>query len=139
MHDVGTFVWVVLVVIGVVSSIVSNARKRAGPPAASQGAPPYMVSPQAMPPQRMPPGAPPPTVRAPPPAVGATPPAAPRRIVPVRPPSPPAQPPPAADHTLDVFRPARRHGPRVFGGRGALVRAVIGAEVLGKPVALRDE
>ncbi len=134
MHDVGTFVWVVLVVIGVVSSIVSNARKRVGPPAgpaASQGTPPYVVSPQAMPPQRMPPGAPPP-------AVGAAPPAAPRRVVPARPPSPPA-PPPAADHTLDVFRPAHRRGPRVFGGRGALVRAVIGAEVLGKPVALRDE
>ena len=149
MHDVGTFVWVVLVVIGVVSSIVSNGRKRAAtsaPPGSAppRPVPPYVVLPQAMPPQRMPPGSPPP-LSAPPPAAGApaaaaaAPAAPPARTVRVRPPAPAAPRAPATDHTLDVFRAPRRPGPRVFEGRGALVRAVIGAEILGKPVALRDE
>jgi hypothetical protein len=36
MHDIGSMVWVALVLIGVVSSIVSNARKSAGQQATAQ-------------------------------------------------------------------------------------------------------
>ena len=152
MHDVGTFVWVVLVVIGVVSSIVSNARKRGAPVPGVQPRPPVQ------PPQRQAQQAASPSLAAPLPpgltladlaqaaraAASAPQPAAPQpapvpRPVRIRPPATSPQPLPGAEHTLDVFRPARRRGPHMFQGRGALVRAVVGAEILGKPLALRDD
>lgn len=122
MRDLGTLVWVVLVFVGVVSSMVSTIRKQA----------------QA---QR--------------PAAGSAPPREPRRVrfvVPAPPtaapqsvaPSPvaPAKPPPARPEPRPLVHPAEE--PRAkrapfFAGKGQLVRAVIAAEVLGKPRGLRDE
>jgi hypothetical protein len=128
VHDVGTFVWVVLVVIGVISSIVSNARRRVSVSPAHAVQPQAVrtsaVSAQAMAARPVPVSAPVPA-----PAVQTT------QIR--RPPPPPrvaAQP----ELGLEAFQAARRRAPRFFAGRGTLVRAVIAAELLGKPLALRD-
>jgi hypothetical protein len=121
MRDVATLVWVVLLVIGVVSSMVASARRRmnALPP---RGAPPA------------PPGAPR--------AQGPQPQAqlrqelvAQMRQIPVRPAAPTA-PPTSPPPSVTARAPSRR---RLFPGRQGLVGAVIAAEVLGKPRALRDE
>ena len=127
MHDVGTFVWVVLVVIGVISSIVSNARRRVSvsPALAAQPQPVRagVVSAQATAVRPVPVSAPVPA-----PAVQAT---------QVRRPPPPRV-APQPELGLEAFQAARRRAPRFFAGRGTLVRAVIAAELLGKPLALRD-
>jgi hypothetical protein len=126
MRDVATLVWVVLLVIGVISSMVASARRRmnALPP---RGAPiPPPAAPAAQVPQPQAPlrqqlvqqmkhvaG------RLPAPAGAAT--------------GAPAAPAPPA---VAGRAPARR---RLFPGRQGLAGAVIAAEVLGKPRALRDE
>jgi len=116
MRDVGTLVWVVLIVIGVVSSMISSVRRQvqaqrrpmpAAPrptPAAVRFAPDVRAEPRVHAPQE------------------------------ARP-APRAEAGPAAPMVFEA--PPQR--PRLFEGRGDLVRAVIAAEVLGKPRALSDE
>ena len=127
MHDVGTFVWVVLVVIGVVSSIVSNARRR------GSVSPIRDAQPQAIRIGRVSgqPAVGRPVANAAPVSAPAAP------VTKVRRPSPPRV-APQSEQGLEAFHPVHRRAPRLFGGRGALARAVIAAEVLGKPLALRD-
>ena len=118
MRDLGTLVWVVLVFVGVVSSMISTIRKqaRAQRPAA-RPAPPGASLRFVVPPPS--PAAP---QVAPPPQVQAKPTLQPE-------PRPPV-------HPADDARAKR--GP-FFAGKGQLARAVIAAEVLGKPRGLRDE
>jgi hypothetical protein len=129
---VETIIWIVLVAIGVISSIVSNARKAVKAATAVQRnapqrrtvpqrvSPPRTVVMQAMPPappQAPPPAAPPPQAVAPPPIV--------RRRAEVTPAPAP-----------------RAHGTGAFRGmfeRGNLVRAIVAAEVLGPPKALQEQ
>ncbi len=113
MREIGTLVWVVLIIIGVVSSMISTIRKQAqaqGPPGRPQ-------------PQRTPPR---PQSRVAPPSPAVTQPA---------PPPPRAQPRPPV-HAVEEPRAKRKP---LFAGKGSLVRAVIAAEVLGKPRGLGDE
>lgn len=135
MRDVATLVWVVLLVIGVISSMVASVRRRMNAqPIPSQGAPPPPAAVQQLQQQpreqlvaQMKQVSPRPAAPAPP-----APPAAPGRGAPA--PSPPAARTPAPS------APARVSAARgLFPGRRALVRAVIAAEVLGKPRALNDE
>lgn len=146
MRDVGILVWVGLLIIGVVSSVVSSLRRQTQSlPQRAAGAPqPQPSSPVPQPPPewlgqvvaQMPPGA--------------------RVVRVVRPPKAgapaPAPPPsPAAsalrervtDNASAGLGQTPGHeatkGRRFFGGRSGLVRAVIAAEVLGKPRALSDE
>ncbi len=113
MRDLGTLVWVVLVFIGVVSSMVSTIRKQAQRPQRPPGRP--------QPPRHLPSIPPPVPLPQPAPA-------------PKRPPA--ARPEPLPLHPAEEPR-ARRASP--FAGKAQLVRAVIAAEVLGKPRGLRDE
>ena len=128
MHDVGTFVWVVLVVIGVISSIVSNARRRVSVSPA-RAAQPQAVRPGAVSAQ--------PVAARPAPAAAAIP--APAVQVTRVPRPPPPRVAPQPELGLEAFSAARRRPPAFFAGRGTLVRAVIASELLGKPLALRDE
>jgi hypothetical protein len=122
MRDVATLVWVVLLVIGVISSMVASVRRRMNAlpprsaPSAPAGVPPAQApQPQAQTRQQV-------VVQQ-------------MRQVPVRP-TAPAAPPTSAPPSAGARAPSRR---RLFPGRQGLVRAVIAAEVLGKPRALRDE
>ncbi|HEY1655823.1 MAG TPA: hypothetical protein VGF86_11995 [Candidatus Tumulicola sp.] len=127
MRDIGALLWVVIVVVGVISSIVSNARKQAARSGGSAR-------------QRIVPG---PTAS---PARLATPPAPVRpteagrqvrvRLVPDVPLQ--ATPAPPIAHPADAVAHPRTKA-RLFANRAAAVRAVVAAEVLGKPKALRDE
>lgn len=131
MRDVGILVWVGFLVIGVIGSMVSSARRQAA--AGAQGRGPQ-----------------------PPPATAA---AAQQRLLQAlqaraqvqapaptsspRPPQPrPAPPRPASGPRSEAAAapPVRRVRQRSFFGSGPeLVRAVIAAEVLGKPRGLNDE
>jgi|SRR5579863_711607 len=165
MRDVGILIWVVFLIVGVVGSMVSSARRQL---AAGKEPKPGQAPPQWKPP----PGtSQPPTVlrltvprgqgdpldasaareqivqallqaraqaaspslgphpRPAPPPKPAPPPSAPPRLAP----PPPRSEPPAAP---EVHRPRRRS---LFGTGPDLVRAVIAAEVLGKPRGLNDE
>lgn len=144
MRDTFLLLWVGFLVVGVIGSIVSGIRKqaqRAQPVQQPPGRPSTKsilsgveglrpgIPPQWQPPQ----GQLPQWVQqltaqiAPRPA-----PTAPRPVVPKAPPPAPIVEPP--------HEPApRRHSPRLFRDRKAIVQAVIAAEVLGKPLALRDE
>ena len=122
MRDLGTLVWVILIVIGVVSSMISSVRKQAqaqrrpGPAAPPRYPGGVRVSPApAVPPSPAPAPAPAATQLRPVQAAGSPPPLWPRAEEPA----------------------ARRK--RLFGGKRELVKAVIAAEVLGKPRGLRDE
>jgi hypothetical protein len=130
MREVGTLIWVVCIVIGVIVNIASSVRKQQAASSASARAPQPVRSPQTRPPtittMRM-------TVPSAPPAS-----AAPVSPAPVRRPQPPPRPvvsPPAPALHEAVALPLRRF----FADGPSLVRAVIAAEVLGKPRALRDE
>ncbi len=129
MREVGTLVWVILIVIGVVGSMISSVRRQAQ---AQRRAPPAG-------PPRYPAG-----VRFAAAAAGQ-----PRRVGP-----PPAEVAPTAGPSLPTrptssarLQPPPAHSPkepklprpRLFAGKGGLVRAVIAAEVLGKPRGLSDE
>jgi|SRR5580692_1796295 hypothetical protein len=127
MRDVGILVWVVFLVIGVIGSMVSSARRQvaAGAQAPRSQAPPA-VAPTAQ--QRLAQAL---QARVQAPAVS---PRAPQpRPAPPRPVSAPRGEPPAAP----VAHQARQRS--FFGSRPDLVRAVIAAEVLGKPRGLHDE
>lgn len=158
MRDVGILVWVVFLVIGVIGSMVSSMRRQlaAGAQARPQQAPPGQIPPQWKPPQ---------TASSAPTAqqrlldelqaqgrLGALPPAQQRFVqalwgsqplrqsAPQPVPAPPApttkvEPPPLESHRTE---PPHRPMPRFWRGP-ALVRAVIAAEVLGKPRALGSE
>jgi hypothetical protein len=121
VHDVGIIVWAAIVVIGMVASIVSTARKAAAsaPRPGIQQRPPAAQRPVAAP--QWPPQA---SQRTPPPAPRAAAQAASR-----------AQ-PPASEYGFPM---PSRPGRTIFGDAAGLRRAVIAAEVLGKPLALRDE
>jgi soluble lytic murein transglycosylase-like protein len=126
VREIGAVVWVLLLVIGVVGSMVSSIRRQRGASAAAPPRPNPARIPQSFASVQ--------TVRVQPQA-------APTRV-PQAAPAPPPRPaaaartvrPPAAD--LPARKPAAAGR---FGNRSDLVRAVIAAEVLGKPRALRDE
>jgi hypothetical protein len=134
MHDIGGLIWIVVVLFAVISSIVKSARRARAVPATSvrSAQPPAQSRPQlasliaqfAQEAQTH--AAPPATVQAPPPA-------RPKPVASV--PSPVVTAAPVALH-VEAPRP-RVTG--LFADRGALVRGIIAAEVLGKPLALRDE
>ncbi|MGC9993346.1 MAG: hypothetical protein ABSD52_13270 [Candidatus Cybelea sp.] len=145
MRDVGILIWVVFLVIGVVGSMVSSARRqvaaRTEPKSAPQGqrvtsvvAPASKTQGDAAGQQRL--------VQAllaqmQVQAAPAPPPPAPPRPVPPRPP-PPKPAPPRSESPAAAE--AHRARPRSLFGTGPdLVRAVIAAEVLGKPRGLHDE
>jgi hypothetical protein len=127
MRDVGILVWVVLLVIGVIGSMVSSARRQvaAGAQAPRPQRPP---APAATAQQRLAQAL---QARVQAPASSPRPPQP--RPAPPRPVSAPHSEPPAVP-------PAHRARQRsFFGTRPELVRAVIAAEVLGKPRGLHDE
>lgn len=138
MRDVGFFVWVVLLIVGVIGSMASSARKQAAARSQPPSGPGASIPPQWTPPdasgrqrqvvqvlQMVAAGqSPTQPVNAPP------------RPVPAPTPPPPRPVPPPA-HPLEAVHVPRRHG--FFGTGPEIVRAVIAAEVLGKPHALRDE
>ncbi|MDQ2865088.1 MAG: hypothetical protein M3R51_02560 [Candidatus Eremiobacteraeota bacterium] len=139
MHEIGGLVWVLIVIIGVVSSVVKNVRKSG---AAKQRQPRIASMLQA---------APPPPVIVPAPIAAATlrRGAASARRIPVdagfaAPPESGAFGPalrlPPSFH-LDFVPGGRRAGfiGGMFNDRRAFVRAIIAAEVLGKPKALQEQ
>ncbi|MBV8491511.1 MAG: hypothetical protein JO199_13370 [Candidatus Eremiobacteraeota bacterium] len=141
MRDIGGIVWILIVVIGVVSSIVNSARRAA---AQRQAQP---VRPQAAtPPTAVAPGIPRriDVVRA-----TVSPAQAQQAPVPKPQPAPVAAPPPVPPAPRVAASPAPRKPivdqkagvplAALFADRSSLVNAVIAAEVLGKPHALRDE
>jgi hypothetical protein len=132
MRDVGIFVWVVLLMIGVGGSMVSSMRKQL---AAAQPRQPGVTRPPG-PPRRPAPAAP--SQR--PAAAPQSPPVQQARPQPPRQaakPAPAARPP--APEAAPEAKPARLAPAAFLRNRSDLVRAVIAAEVLGKPRALRDE
>jgi hypothetical protein len=143
MRDIGLLVWVVLLIVGVVGSMSSRirsqrrmqgsqapARQRPRPqPAVSMWPPPQVTGPaQSTVLQATRPAASQP-LQATPPAPSPQP-----RAAPAVKPRPDSQKPVAAvpSETRKAPRP-------LFAGRREIVRAVIAAEVLGKPRALSDE
>lgn len=127
MRDVGILVWVGLLIVGVVGSMVSSLRRQAQVRPMPAKLPEWARQIGATVPQAVPPPAPP---AAPGP-----------RAAPARAPSPKRTPPPPsvqepAHHLLEE---PHKRAPRLFGSRRELVRAVIAAEVLGKPRAFSDE
>jgi hypothetical protein len=143
MRDVGILIWVVFLVIGVVGSMVSSARRQlaAGKepnptpvppqwkPQGPQGASPQQTSsPQQLLVQAL-------QARVQVPAPSPRPASRPVQPRPVQPrPAPvPRSEPPAAPAAH------RARGRSPFGSGSELVRAVIAAEVLGKPRGLNDE
>jgi hypothetical protein len=135
MRDVGILVWVGFLVIGVIGSMVSSARRQAAagpqrrpqvPPAAAAAAQQRLVQALQARAQAQ--------VQAP--ASSQRPPQP--RPAPPRPASPPRTEPPRSEPPAAPA--AHRARQRSFFGTGPeLVRAVIAAEVLGKPRGLNDE
>jgi hypothetical protein len=119
MRDVGLVVWVALLFIGVVGSMISSLRRQA------------QARPQFRPHDVSPPIAPSAQQRRQV-IVRTAPPAPERKPAPV--PAPVAPPAAAVEH----IQPARLRR-RLFSDRREVVRAVIAAEVLGKPRGLSDE
>jgi hypothetical protein len=137
MRDIGILIWVAFIIIGVIGSMVSSLRKAAA--ARPQAVPPQWRPQQPIPaprdarlpdwaqqvmaampqPQPQPQRRPQPSPASPPPAARPAPRAA-----------------PAAPEHEAPHQPHRR---RFFGGKNDIVRAVIAAEVLGKPRGLNDE
>ena len=140
MRDTFLLLWVGFLVVGVIGSIVSGIRKQAQraqaqglTPSASAAKAPARIPPQWQPP---PAGMPDWVQRvvaqvAPPPKPPARPPPAPK---------PAAPPQPVVEHHEFASPRAESRGvARLFRDRKTIVQAVIAAEVLGKPLALRDE
>ena len=124
MRDVGFLIWIVLLFVGVIGSIVSSVRKQAQ----REGSKIMAPRPQAAPAVRVPA------------AVAPSAPEARRGPARVRPVPRPA-PEPFAYLEAHVAGGHAGHSAvrRLFGGRRDLVRAVIAAEVFGKPRGLADE
>jgi hypothetical protein len=124
VRDVGILVWVGLLMIGVVGSMISSLRRQIQAQAEREQRP-RPVRPQS--------AAQPARFRLDP---------APKRVSPtvVPPRAPSASPSPAAPPAeLPGATHAVRVKHRLFAGRGEIVRAVIAAEILGKPRGLNDE
>ena len=162
MRDIGGLIWLIFIVVGVISSIVQSARKQQ---AARQARQPTVSAPRPVPQgaATQPLAAAPKQVRVVTQSGNVSPQvarlleqfaAAAQATAPQPPPQPAPQPkpkpvpPPAAPpvesaqtaaQAFVTARPSRPHVARLFGDKRALVRAVIAAEVLGKPRALRDE
>ncbi len=144
MHELGTLVWIILIVIGVVSSIAKKAREGSGAVKRLQ----QRQTPRAHPPlqgQSVTGAAPvrtmaPPPVQTAPAPVPVAPPVQTRElierppfVITTRTPPRPAVPAPSPQ--------AERSGTAGFRGmfeRGNLVRAIVAAEVLGPPKALQE-
>jgi hypothetical protein len=154
VHEIGVVVWAVVVIAGVVSSIVQSARKRAalnGTPGAAAAASAQRLAEMRRLAQTI-------AVRVDP-AGNVVSPVRPAATVPrppgtsraVAPNSPaPAAPAPAAPASTTLSeqapgwpngtqRPAHRAVERLYRNRHALADAIVAAEVLGKPLALRNE
>jgi hypothetical protein len=129
MHDIGAIVWVILVLIGVISSLRKSAQRSRARGAASRVQQPTVRA-QAFVPVPAP-AAPPPPVPPPVPApvVAAQVVAAPSS------PTPPAPVSPAQD---SVARIGTERVRGMFEG-AALVRAIVAAEVLGPPKSLQEQ
>ena len=137
MHvDVGTLVWVGIVIFGVISSMIKNARSAGIPKPAPRASVPQQVLASvhgSAPPASAPAPAPPPEIPQPPVVVKAA--AAPAivRRAPV-PPAPTIV--PLLAPKLDVHGTEPLRG--MFGRRADLVRAIVAAQVLGPPKALQE-
>jgi hypothetical protein len=132
MRDLGILVWVVFLIVGVVGSMVSSARRQM---AAGAEAKPTPLPPQWKPAQRPPQAT---IVRSNVILSGVEGPVPQPRAAPLRPaPRAPAPAPPREPSTPHEARRARARP--IFGTGPELVRAVIAAEVLGKPRGLNDE
>lgn len=148
MRDVGFLVWVVLLIVGVVGSMVSSLRKQAqqaqktAPTQRPPQQPAVSSAPFAAAPVELPRELAPWLERMVQAQVRQPPPARPRPVQPKPlPPKPAPVAPPPIEHPHDfIGHPsARLRMTRdLFAGRN-IVRAVIAAEVLGKPRALGDE
>jgi hypothetical protein len=159
VRDVGFLIWVVLLFVGVVGSIVSSIRKQARRPG-----PQFAVRPPQRPPATPQPAVPAQFVTAAPQpgelpqwldrmlqAQASQPPAAIQRPVAMKPvppkpapkPAPPKPVPPKPSRAAEpLIAEHHEHSPkarRLFHNRSDLVRAVVAAEVLGKPRGLADE
>jgi len=131
MRDIGILIWVALLIIGVTGSMISSVRRQMQ---ASQGkapevrpARPQQVTRRVMPAIRQPAATPQPV------------PAAPSRpaLKPKTRPEPGLAPPPLETHAPRAD--LGSIGARLFANRRSVLRAVIAAEVLGKPRAFNDE
>jgi hypothetical protein len=134
MRDIGILIWVALLIVGVVGSMTSRIRSRRQ----TQPVPP-MQRPQRTQPQPFSAQVPQP-IAAPvrqAPARQAPVRQAPARPAPGRQPAPP--PKRVGPDTAHPVTAENRMAKRLFGDRRDLVRAVIAAEVLGKPRAFGDE
>jgi hypothetical protein len=141
MRDIGLFIWVGILILGVVSSIARSAKRQ------QQGAQqaPGAQAPAAAP--LVPPGSSPQqaTLMRVMQAIAAQQGVAQAPPRPVRPVSKPAPPPPPPPRPPEPARHAAQPPPQakrqrlLFGSQTDLVRAVIAAEVLGKPKAFSDE
>jgi hypothetical protein len=136
MHDIGGIIWVIIVVIGVISSITRNARKAAAVRAAAQTPPPARVAPAVRSQQVS--G----IVRALHAKIDAGP--AGQAAISELPPLPPTAPleprPPAPVIAPAAPRAAAMPVRGMFLGKGkALVQAIVAAEVLGPPKSLQEQ
>lgn len=141
IHDIGTLVWVIIVIAGVVSSLRKNmgaARRAASPrtPRAAAQAAQAVQKAAAAAGYVMAPVDVPGPVGVPPPAIEPVP-AVPPQIA-VRMPPPPAPPAPAFPVAAAPVRTGTAAVRGMF-GRTSLVRAIVAAEVLGTPKALQEQ
>jgi hypothetical protein len=154
VHEIGVVVWAVVVIAGVVSSIVQSARKRAAlngtpgtaAPASAQRLAEMRRLAQTIAVRVDPAGNVVSPVR--PAATAPRPPGTPRNVAPNVPPPAAAAPPAPASTSpsqqapgwpTGTQRPAHRAVERLYRNRHALADAIVAAEVLGKPLALRNE
>ena len=168
IHDVGTLIWAVIVIIAVISSLMRSARRAVNRPTSTGGTP---RPPRPAPPRQV--FAPPPVPATPP--VAATPPpvpvtvsrtvtpsaanetspstplrtgsieelrfvtAPPRIVVTTAPPPVAAEPAPIARTVTPSLSRDRGTAPAaLFSNRSPIVNAIIALEVLGPPRALRE-
>lgn len=131
MHDLGGLVWIVIVLIGVISSISKNAKKaRTASRNRQRSAPQIPAQAQAF----VPPASPPPQVHLPKPPTPMG-----RVMPPVVAPAPVAAALPQPDfphpQAAHVGTPVIRG---MFQGPATLIRAIVAAEVLGPPKSLQE-